>query len=221
MTVLGASALVFGLTGCFPAASAPAAEKPAPVVIDEEETVDEAPAAADGDTASFAKPVTTPGELLTTIAGESFQIDVYQVGTAAATKTGQFATPEGTPIISAGDELVFVNFVVTNTSSETLPASISLVNISPRYDDWPYLGGMDSVVDQSLFDSLGVNSGPLALGAKAPLQWEPGTRYSYAVNFLHQANSPITIKATFTPAKADGSLDHDKRTETVGTTVIK
>lgn len=80
---------------------------------------------------------------------------------------------------------------------------------------------MDSVVDQALFDSFGIHTSPLALGNQAPLQWEPGTRYSQAVNFLYQPGSPLTIKATFTPAKADGSLDHDKRTEVVGSTVIK
>lgn len=221
-SALGIATLSFALLGCT------AAEEPAPATADEtpaaaveeQEEAPAGPAAAEGD-ASFAKPVSTPGELLTTIPGEGFSIDVYQVGTAAATKTGQFATPDGTPIISPGDELVFVNFVVTNTSSETVPASISLVNISPRYDDWPYLGGMDSVVDQALFDAFGIHTSPLALGNQAPLQWEPGTRYSQAVNFLYQPGSPLTIKATFTPAKADGSLDHDKRTEVVGSTVIK
>ena len=155
----------------------------APVV---EEAAEEAPV-TDGDTAEFAKPVTEPGELLTTITGDGFSVAVYQVGTEKASKTGQFATPDGKPVIEVGADIVFVNYVVTNTGTADIPLSYSLVDISARYDDWPYLQGMDSVVDSALFESLQVNSSPLATGVgDAPFVWKPGTSFSYGQNFLYQ-----------------------------------
>src|SRR5690606_29526886 len=134
-----ATALITGLASC----SAPA---PAPAEVEQEQTVEETQGPAEGEASAWAKPVTNPGELIATAAGPNFQVDIYQVGTATATKTGQFSNPDtNKPIIEVGAELVFVNYVVTNTSSETIPLSASLVGVQARYDDWPYLQGMDSV----------------------------------------------------------------------------
>ncbi len=203
------------LTACAPGLpSNPNEPVPEPATSDTAEGEAPAAPAGDGSTPEWAKPVTTPGEKITTITGEGFQIDVYQVGTAKATKTGQFVTPEGEPVISVGDEIVFVNYVLTNTGSADIPLSSLLIDVSARYASWPYLQGMDSVVDSALFEQMDVNSDPFAIGIGAsPYVWAPGTSYSWGENFLYEKGGAITFTTTFTPALDDGSLDHDKRVE--------
>jgi len=214
-----ATLLAAGLVAC----SAPTVE---PQPASSPSTSEEKPAtepAGDYTAAEWANPITNPGDLLTTITGKDFTVEVYQVGTAAATKTGQFADPKTSkPIIAVGDELVFVNYIVTNTGSSTIPLSFSLVDVSARYADWPYLQGMDSVVDFALDDQMKINRSALATGVgESPFEWKPGTSFSFGENFKYQANSPISFEAGLTPAKSDGDLDHDKKQEAEGTTTIK
>lgn len=219
LTLLTAAAVVGTLVACAPTAAPDIDETVDTPAV--EEAAEEAPV-TNGDTAEFAKPVTEPGELLTTITGEGFSVAVYQVGTEKATKVGQFATPDGNPVIEVGADIVFVNYVVTNTGTADIPLGYSLVDVTARYDDWPYLQGMDSVVDSALFESLQVNSFPLGNGVgDAPFVWKPGTSFSYGQNFLYQAGSPIVFTATLIPVDDAGDLLHDERQEVEGATSIK
>lgn len=219
--ILLAATLAVGLVGCSTPTPTPVtpeteASQPAP-----EETT--AAPSGDGDAASFAKPVTTPGELLTSVTGEGFQVDIYQVGTATASKTGQFANPDtNTPIIEVGAELVYVNYVVTNTGADDIPLSYSLVTVKPRYDDWPFAQGMDSVVDLDQYVTMEVNNGAIAPGVgEAPFIWEPGTSFSFGENFLYQAGSPIEFTVALIPADESGDLVHDEKQEIKVSTTIK
>lgn len=189
----------------------------------EAESPDTPVATGDFVAASWANPVTNPGDLLTTITGDGFQVDVYQVGTAAATKTGQFANPDtNKPIIEVGAELVFVNYIVTNTGTEDIPLSYSLVDVTARYADWPYLQGMDSVVDFALDEQMGINRSGLGTGDDdQPFVWEPGTSFSYGQNFLYEANGPITFSASLTPVDENGDLLHDLGQDVDAETTIK
>lgn len=217
-----AAIATIGLAGC--SSDAPA-EDPDTEIVEPGET--EAPAeetpVGDGTTAAWAKPVVTNGEVIASGSGDGFSIEIYQVGTAEATKTGQFVDPDkNEPIIAVGDQIVFVNFVLTNTGSEAIPLSYSLVSVDGRYDDWPYMQGMDSVVDLDLFEEMSVNNGAIAPGSgDAPFMWEPGTSFAFGENFHHQANSPITFDVRLTPADAEGDLNHDLRQEFELTATIK
>ena len=219
--VLLAAALTVGLVGCSTPAAPPAtpeASEPAPTP---EETT--AAPSGDGDAASFAKPVTTPGELLGSASGDGFTVDVYQVGTAAASKTGQFANPDTQqPIIAVGDDIVFVNYVVSNTG-DPIDLGFSLVSISARYDDWPYIQGMDSVVDFDLFEQIGVNRdpfGPDTYRDPGVYTFGSGERYSYGENFPYQAGSPIQFEVSVTPVDAEGDLLHDEGLDGSGSGTI-
>lgn len=181
-----------------------------------EDSDDSGDAAASGDSPAWAVPTTTPGDKLATIEGTNFTVDVYQVATATASKTGQFVDPDtNLPLIAEGDEIVYVNYVFTNTGSEDIPLSYSLVSVSAEYADWPYLQGMDSIVDSAQFEEMGVTSSAIATGTgeEAPFTWAPGETFSYGQNFKHQAGSPITFDATLTPADDAGDLVHDERQE--------
>lgn len=157
----------------------------------------------------------TRGELLTTLEGEGFQVDVYQVGTTAATKDGQFVDPEtNKPLVATGDEVVFVNYVFTNTSNEPINLPYSLVSVDAVYDDWPYLQGMDGVVDDALFEQMGVLDEALRPGGDADFfVWEPGTSFAYGENFKYQPGSGIAFSATLTPTDDSGDMLHDQRQE--------
>jgi len=208
-----AALLATGLVACSPAADPkPDTSEEAPAEEEAEETPE---ANSDFTAAEWAKPVTNPGELLTTVKGTNFQVDVYQVGTEKASKTGQFVNPDDNkPIIAVGAEIVYVNYVVTNTSDEEIPLTYSVVDVSARYADWPYLQGMDSVVDSAAFEAMKVNSSAIAPNkGEAPFAWAPDTSFSYGQNFLYQAGSPITFTVALIPSLENGDLDHDAKQE--------
>jgi hypothetical protein len=182
---------------------------------DESDSADSGSSAGSGDSPEWAASSDAPGEQIATIEGESFTVDVYQVGTGAASKTGNFVNPDDNqPIIAEGDEIVYVNYVFTNTGSEDIPLSYTTVDVSARYADWPYMQGMDSVTDSAQYEEMGVVSSPVAPGSgDAPFLWAPGQVFSYGENFKYQAGSPITFEATLVPADESGDLVHDDRQE--------
>lgn len=164
-------------------------------------------------TPSWAKAYETPGRVITTLAGTNFKVDVYQVGVTKATKSGTFVDPDtNKPIIAAGDDIVFVNYVITNTSTATIDLPSNLVQVEPKYADWPYLQGMDGITDRDLYAQMKVVDFALAPGnTEAPFAWEAGASFSYGTNFKYQKDSAITFTATLTPANAEGRLVHEQR----------
>lgn len=236
LATIASATLVIGLAACSgdspdapatttasPAAATTApAETPEPTEASTEETPAPAPA-GEGTAASWARPVTTPGELLTTIEGEGFKVDIYQVDVVKATKTGSFVDAEtNKPLIEEGDDLVVLNRVFTNTGTEPISLSFSLASVSSRYADWPYLQGMDGVSDAAIYEALGIDDDAIAVGAPdAPFVWEPGTTFATAENFKYQPGSPIDFTLKLTPADDKGDLLHDKAQEIEGSATIK
>lgn len=230
-TALGITVGIALLAGCS-TTSEDAADKPktpssvapeeSPSVAPEEP---EAPApASDPTAAEWAAPINVVGDLITNFTVGDISVDVYQVGVAEATKTGFFADPNtGKPIISVGDDIVFINYVVTNNGAP-IDLGASLVNVSARYADWPYAQGMDSITDSALYASMGVSSNPMAPGSyRDPSVYTFGTGESFniAANFRYQKDSPINFKASATPVDASAKLIHDKKIEAEASGVIK
>jgi hypothetical protein len=180
-------------------------------------------AAGNGSAPSWANPLTKPGTLLTSGSGTNFKVDIYEVGTATASRTGQFADPDtNKPIISAGDKIVYVNYVFTNTGSASIPLGYSLGEVEPRYADWPYLQGMDSVVDSAQEKQENVNDTAIApTGANAPYEWKAGESFSYGQNFKYEAGEAITFDVTMIPVLASGDLDESKKQEVKVDSAIK
>ncbi len=193
-----------------------------------EETTEEAaeePAEGSGDAkaAEWAKEITVSGDLLTTIDGGDFSVDVYQVGVESSPKTGNFVDPDtNKPLIDKGDEVVYLNYIFTNTGSTEIPLAFNLVDVQARYADWKWAQGMDSITDSSIEEKLGLSSSAFALGVgDAPFIWLPGAQFSQGTNFKYQAGSELNFKVTLTEASADGKLDHDKKTVVEASTTIK
>lgn len=178
----------------------------------------ESSAATEGAPA-WAKPVTTPGEKIATVKAGDVTVDVYQVGTTKATKTGNFVDPKNNkPIIDTGDEIVFVNYVITN-NGDPIDLGSSLVDVSARYVDWPYLQGMDGITDNALYEEQDVQTSGVAPGAFA----EPsvytlgkGETFSYGENFRYEKGTKLDVEVTYTPVDAEGELLHDDRVEGKG-----
>ena len=207
------SALVAGLVACS-ATPSTTDDKPTSSSHDSSAKPTKAPAAAgNGSASSWASPLTTPGTLLTTATGKGFKVDIYEVGTATASTHGQFADPDtNKPIIAAGDTVVYVNYVFTNTGSASIPLSYSLGTVEPRYADWPYLQGMDSVVDSAQEKQEQINDSAIAPSSgDAPYAWNAGESFSYGQNFKYEAGQPITFEVTLIPALASGDLDEDNK----------
>ncbi|WP_407319449.1 hypothetical protein UQW22_03445 [Isoptericola halotolerans] len=187
-----------------------------------EEPADEA-AAGTGTEPEWANPLTTPGEEITSFTVGDVRVDVYEVGVIQAPKDGLFVDPEkNEPIIAEGDDIVFLNYVITN-EGDAIDLGSSLVNVSARYDDWPYMQGMDTITGADLYAEQEVNdSGTHATAFRDPsvYPFESGQSYSVGTNFHHQADSPITFEATVTPVDENGDLLHDDRVEGEGTATI-
>ncbi|WP_166355412.1 hypothetical protein [Phytoactinopolyspora limicola] len=186
---------------------------------DDTDDVDEVEEVADspngGDAPSWAAPVVTPGDQITTIEGDNFEVAVYQVGVTPSPKDGMLVDPDDNqPVLAEGDDIVFVNYVVTNTSSETIPMSISLVDISPKYEDWPYLQGMDSITDFSLYEEMGVNNDAVDDRPEDGIyHLEPGQSVSYGDNFMYRTDAAVIFEARLTPVDEEGDLVSDERQE--------
>lgn len=178
--------------------------------------------AAAGEKAAWAVDYETPGELLTTIEGENFTVDVYQVDVTDSPKDGNFVDPDtNEPILAEGDEIVFVNYVFTNTSDETIPLSFSLVDVTARYADWPWAQGMDTITDRDLWEEMGVLSTTITPdGTEAPFPWEPGTTFAAGDNFYYQPGGAITFTARLTPSDEEGDLISEERQEVEVETTI-
>lgn len=223
-----ASLALVGLAACG-GSDEPKAEKkssattPAADPEPTEETSEAAPAAS-GDQPAWAKPAKEAGEKISTVKAGDITVDIFQVGTTKATKTGQFVDPDtNKPLLDTGDDIVFVNYVITN-NGEPVDLGSSLVSVEARYDDWKYLQGMDGIVDDALFEQQNVNTeglGPDGYNEKGVYPFGKGQKYTYGDNFKHQKNSPITFKVSVTPVDAEGELLHDKRMEGEGEGTIK
>lgn len=179
--------------------------------------------AGGGEQPAWAYPVTEPGEMLTSIEAGDVTVEVYQVGTAPADDTGNFVDPEtNTPLIEVGDTLVFLNYVVTN-NGEAVDLGSSLVDVSARYDDWPYMQGMDGLTGDELWTAQGINEPGIntdGYDESGVYTFEAGQRFSYGDNFEYQPDSPITFDVTFTPVDAEGELLSDERVEGEGTATV-
>lgn len=235
-TLAVSCALVLGLAACGTDDEAAADAAPIAEASDEAEpeateeadaTEDEASesddAAGSGSEPEWANPLTTPGEEISSFTVGDVRIDVYQVGVTQAPKDGLFVDPdENEPIIAEGDDIVFVNYVITN-EGDTVDLGSSLVNVDARYDDWPYMQGMDTITGDDLYAEQEVNDSgthPTAYRDPSVYTFESGQSYSMGTNFRHQADSPITFEATITPVDAEGELLHDDRLEGEGTGTI-
>jgi hypothetical protein len=186
---------------------------------DDQSAEEPSTAPGSGTNPAWALPPVTKGDLLTTINAGDVTVKVYQVGTAKADDTGNFSDPKtNKPLIEVGDTLVFLNYVITN-NGDPINLGSSLVDVSARYDDWPYLQGMDGLTGDELYEAQGIHDGDLApdgYNEAGIYTLGTGESYSYGDNFEYQKGSPIDFTVEYVPVDDKGELLHDQRVEKEG-----
>lgn len=238
-TAIAAAALIttLGLTACSggraesqddgqtapEAAQAPSGSADQPVDSPAAEQGDGAAAPADDDAAAggavpaWAKEPTSGGEEIASIDAGDVNVKVFQMGVEKAPKEGRWVDPDTKkPLIAKGDDIVFVNYVVTN-NGDPIDLGSSLVKVTPKYDDWKYAQGMGGITDSSLSKKVGIETSAIANRADPTVYpFAKGEHFSYGENFHYQKNSPITFKVSITPVDDAGKLVHAERTEQEG-----
>lgn len=182
---------------------------------EEEDNADDTAASGDGDTPQWAEAVTSPGESIATLEGTNFEVEVYQVGVAPSPEDGLLVDPDNNqPVLAEGDDVVFVNYVVTNTSDEAIPMSSSLVSMEATYEDWPYLQGMDTINDAGLHGEMEVNGDSIADRQDDGIYpLGPGQSISYGQSFMYRTDAALVLEATLTPVDENSDLVDDERQE--------
>ena len=158
---------------------------------------DDAGASADG-AAPWANPITTEGESLGTIELGDVTVEAFLVTTDVATRSSIWADPDTEePIVSEGDPVVVINYVVTN-NGDPVNLSYGLVDVGLNYDSWPFMQ-QPSVADSTLMESAGVNDNGVNSDSLGEDVYTLGTgeAYSVAEVMLHQPGEAYTIEAEF------------------------
>lgn len=217
------AAVLFGLAACGSDNDEPTGDKTTTSASPSEDP-DDPESAEDEGKPEWAAEATTPGDKLTTIKAGDVTVDVYQVDVTEATEAGNFQDPDSDkPIIDEGDDIVYVNYVITNTG-DPIDLGSSLVEVEPRYKNWKFVQGMDTIADSELDDEMDVNTSALEPSKNTdPPIYTFGTdeEISFGDNFKYQKNSAITFTVTYIPVDEDGELLHDDKVEAKGKTTIE
>src|SRR5699024_420638 len=214
IAVVIATAMLFVFAGC--GGDDGAGDKTSPTPSESTEVRPSETPNGNDDLPSWANEVTKPGDKLTTLKLKNLTVDIYQVGVAKAGTTGNVMNPEtGKPIIDEGDDIVYVNYVITNTGPPVDLGSV-LVKIEPRYKNWKFKKAMDTVTDRDQAKKMNINTSGLEASKNTdPAIYTLGAdqTISYGTNFKYQKNSAITFHASYIPVDSKGKLLHDEQVE--------
>ncbi|GGU45085.1 hypothetical protein [Nocardioides albus] len=171
----------------------------------ESETAETGETAVEGDfkAPAWAKPTFATGTKLTTVKAGDLSIDVYKAGVAEAPEDGIFVDPETRkPVIAKGDELVFVNYVITNEGSGPIDLDEVDVEIDARWDDWPYVQDMAGVKgDEELYMEFKINGDDdddmadfAAYDGDGPMPLAPGETVSFGDSFGFEKGHDLELE---------------------------
>lgn len=222
IAVVIAAAMVIVLASC--GGNDDTGEKTSPTPSETSETQPSQPPEGDDELPSWANEVTKPGDKLTSLKLKNLTVDIYQVGVTEAKTTGNVTNPEsGKPIIDKGDDIVYVNYVITNTGPPVDLGSV-LVKIEPRYKNWKFKKAMDTVTDRDQAKKMNINTSGLEASKNTdPPIYTLGTdqTISYGTNFKFQKKSAVTFRASYIPVDPQGKLLHDEQVQGKAKTTIQ
>lgn len=155
-------------------------------------------------TADWAAPVATTGRRLGDVSDKRIRITVYQVATAPAPQASVMVDPsDSRPVISRGERIVVLRYVVTNVSADPINLGIGTVAITARYPDWPWAQPLIGVRAPGLMAHYGAPTSPLTPGTQRP-PYVLGAGQSFMVG----QNAPYeTAEELQVSAKVDVSDD--------------
>ena len=234
LTPLAALALIasLGLAGCA-APAEPTAEPTTPKQTSQapepapSETETESPEpsaeAANGPAPEWFTGATDVGELIGETQTDSWDVRVYQVGTGTADTDSREVDPDTKEsLLPAGTEVVFLNFVYTNRSDNTLNLN-TIPDPALRLPDWKFLGGQPGVVNPELYRAQGIEKGgydvnKVAKHASGTLIYAvaPGESIAEATSIAYEPGTEPTAKLTFSAKDdADQLIDAELQEATV------
>lgn len=220
MMFAAAAVLALGLTSCAPAEpeeqDEPTSQEETTVSEPEEQDEEQA---ATGDTPEWAEGSLDAGEKIGEISTDSWQVELYQVGTATTDRDSMFVDPETNEnVLPSGSEVVYVNFVFTNVSDEEIPLSISLGSPGLTSTSWPFLQGQPGFSSSAAYEELGLSDSGFQVGSEAPFVVAPGQSFSQATNILYAPGDETEAEVALIQVDDAGELLHDTKEE--GETVI-
>lgn len=179
-------------------------EEPTDVETDDTEE----PPTGDGEfsPAPWAAPINEVGDHLGTVTAGDLEFQVYQVGTDVASKDSILVDAETEePLVKEGDDVVILNYIVTNTGSEAHNLTISLADVGVEYEDWPYLGGQATVTDNDMLESYGVSSRPFGeSGTEDVYTLGAGESYNYAEIIEYRPDVQLVADIEWQPRDDEG-----------------
>lgn len=223
-----ALALLFGLAACGDDDSDASADTQTSETTEsedqatDEDSADDEDSGETGEKPDWAKDVTTPGDKLTTIELDDVTVDVYQVDVTEASEPGRYKDPDTDELlIDKGDDIVYVNYVVTN-HGDPIQLGSSLVNVTARYDDWKYMQSMSGINDRDQFEEMDVNKrGIDETNDPAVYTLDTDETYSFGANFMYKKGTGIKFEAEYNPVDDNGDRVDDGKVEGEAETEIK
>jgi hypothetical protein len=217
IAVAVAAALATALVGCS-AAEAPA---PKPTTQQQDKTPSKAPEtpkedapAATGDAPEWAEGAVDKGDKLGEITTDGWKVQIYQVGTSKTEKDSMFVDKEtGKNLLPAGSDVVFLNFVYTNTSSAAVNLGASLGSPTLRSTSWKYMSGQPGESSGKAYEALGLSDDGHKTGVQQPYVVGPGQTFSQADSIAYVPGDKVEASVRITPVDDAGSLVHDKKQE--------
>ncbi|WP_426005335.1 hypothetical protein ACPFL9_01315 [Paenarthrobacter sp. NyZ202] len=172
--------------------------------------------------AAWALPISSAGDKLGALKGDSFSVDIYQVATGVASKDSSWVDKETKEsLLKKGDPIVYLNYVVTNTSAADIPLGEELITLGAKYEDWKYMVGMLSDSNSAGYEEHGLTNSGVKEEELAPFILKPGESFNIARTIAYTAGKEADVKATMTPENAAGDLDFDKEEEAETTVTLK
>lgn len=176
----------------------------------EDPAEEEVAPAGDGDTPDWANPVNVEGELMTSFEVGDLTVDAYEVAVDEATRSSVWADPDtDEPIVQEGDDVVIVNYVITN-NGDPINLNYSAIEPSLMYDDWEYMQA-PTVADNDLAEQYDVFIGSIAPGNTDmdAFRFGTGEQIATAEVTLYQPGNPFTISVDFPTVDESGERTGD------------
>lgn len=125
------------------------------------------------------------GEKIGAVKTKNFSVDVFQVGTGKLAKdTTGYSDPKKD--LKAGTEVVYANFVFTNTSSKPITLSRALGTPRLVMDGWTSAGAMPGELDDAVFKRFDISTMGLVFVAEPPYTVKPGEKFSQATSVQYK-----------------------------------
>lgn len=230
--ILGVTAIV-AVSGCakkIEPTAEPSAVSAEENVVEEvaDEVVEEIPqsesepaSSSDRTQPSWAKGSVDAGTELAALDLEGWNISVYQVAVGEADKDSRDVYPDTREsVLKAGDPVVFLNFVFTNTTDHLIRSG-GAPTISIQPDGWEYLGGVPYVVTPSVYEAVGLAHGDyydykqITESEAGSLFWPvgPGESFAMAYAVQYQPGETLTATGTWVDLNDAGERDVDNLQE--------